>query len=175
MAHHKKALWMFVFIAGCAGFQKRLLEWRLASVREDKAKAVVLTPPPLPYKEERLQAADRFWRSSDAGSISYFSSCSRHVLERGLEDMERSALSALASYRILETKTGPGFRQTYFQDISASKTWNMIYLFKTKKCFFILNFVSPSLSVFEKNLSVFQRFVQNFMPSRFLSKNKGFQ
>ena len=167
----KKRFTAFVLVLGLVGISvscsylgKKVFQFRLSRLKDTKAEKVSFSPPPFPYKEEKSQKLDKLWKNTeDQSSISYFSSCSKTNENLSFQDIQQNVLSGLSQWKLLNTKSAHRFLQSRFQVMGADyKTLNSIYIFRSKNCFFVLNFVAGDKKIFKKNESLFENFIKGF-------------
>lgn len=155
---------LFGSVISCSYLQKQFVRFRLSSVAEKPAQKVRFTAPPSPYKLEKAENLDKFWRhKEDHSSISYFSSCSKEKRQLSLQDIQEDVLSEVPEWEILDTKLSPQTLQSHVQIKGENyKSIGSIYIFQKGNCFFVLNFVAGSLAVFKKNKPLFENFIKSF-------------
>ena len=98
-------LFGLVVLNSCSYLQKQFVQFRLARLKDSKARRVTYIPPPFPYKLGKSEKLDKLWRhTEDQSSISYFSSCSEINKDFSLDKIQEDILSEVPHWKIFKVR-----------------------------------------------------------------------
>lgn len=145
---------------GCSSLKKQWIRSSLKVVSDSKSEEVSFKEPPAPYKRQAHKTLDALWlNKASRASISYFSSCSKSP--KSLKAFQASSYPAQSSYKVLKSHKKSG-RFYSLLELPLDGTYIAIYTLKKKNCYFNLNFIAPSLTIFKQEQAVFQDFAESF-------------
>ena len=158
--------WFFAWLlfVSCTTVKKAVIKYKLNEARDRTSEQVTYSPPPPPFQKQEDEHLDAFWwNETTKNSISYFSSCPKNNLPVSLKEIERGILLEITNAEIIKTVEKKNTRYTEIQaPANEGEIRTGIYIIKTSKCFYVLNFVANSPKSFKKDEPVFQKFISGF-------------
>ena len=159
------ALLLVLITVGCGTLKKKIAQYKIQSISDKADDRVSYLPPSSSFQKQASENLDALWfNPKTKSSISYFSNCSKVSPKQSAQEIEKDILSALEGMSILKTKLKNKGRYTSFQ-IKAGKNQThkgSIFIRKNKSCFYVLNFMTNSASIFEKETRIFNQFIKTF-------------
>lgn len=152
----------FFFLSSCSSIEKKAMSFYLGKNRIQRAKGIRPNSPPLPYQRQDDESLDRLWHNQEKGSfISYFSHCGKG--EQDLKSFQKNAFPQNLNYKKIDEKKLSGSLYTILEVSSPKgKTYIGIYTAKKKSCYFNIELIAGSYSLFKEEEPLFKKFIEGF-------------